>query len=60
MITLDEVMAAVQEDNNIGFCLSCGEQADCVEPDAHGYECECCGEHAVMGAEEILLTGAAS
>src|SRR5438477_8107813 len=27
-----------------------------VEPDACEYECECCGEHQVYGAQEIALT----
>ena len=41
---------------NSGFCLECGEEQDGCEPDAHGYECECCGEFAVMGACEVLMT----
>jgi hypothetical protein len=28
-----------------------------VEPDARGYECECCGKHRVYGLEEALLMG---
>lgn len=40
-----------------GICLSCGEEADGVEPDAEGYECESCGRRAVFGAEQILLCG---
>ena len=42
--------------DNPGFCLSCGADADGVEPDASGYECEVCGEFAVAGAEEILIS----
>jgi hypothetical protein len=39
-----------------GFCLACGAEAsDGCEPDAEQYECESCGEHAVYGAEEILI-----
>jgi hypothetical protein len=38
-----------------GFCTQCGEEADGVEPDARAYECECCGSHAVYGAEELRL-----
>ena len=53
--TLDEVIAAVQDDDGSGFCLACGEQAWGVEPDARGYECENCGEHKVYGAEECLM-----
>ena len=58
-ITLDRVMAMAEESmfgmNDDGICLACGEDAMGVEPDAEGYECECCGERAVMGAENILL-----
>jgi hypothetical protein len=53
--TLTDVMEAVQDDDNSGFCLACGEQAWGVEPDARGYECESCGEKKVYGAEELLL-----
>ena len=54
-ITIDRVMDAVEQDDNMGFCLACGEEAFGVEPDARGYECESCGEHQVYGAEELLI-----
>jgi hypothetical protein len=39
-----------------GFCTTCKEITTCgVEPDARGYECECCGESTVYGIEEALL-----
>ena len=41
--------------DNPGFCIACGQDADCCEPDAREYECEYCGEHAVYGAEELLF-----
>lgn len=44
---------------DMGGCLSCGELAYGVEPDARKYECEVCGEHSVYGAEELLLMGKA-
>lgn len=60
-VKLDDVMEAINESGfslvSPGFCLSCGEYADGVEPDAHGYRCDACGEYAVAGAEHILLTG---
>lgn len=56
-IPFDQLQAAIEEDDNIGFCLSCGEEAFGVEPDAENYECEVCGEHRVFGAEQILLIG---
>jgi hypothetical protein len=58
-ITLERVMEAVERYNttldNPGFCLACGADADGVEPDARGYECEICGAAKVYGAEELLL-----
>jgi hypothetical protein len=48
-------MAAVERDNNEGFCLACGILASGVEPDARGYKCDACGELGVYGAEEILI-----
>ena len=54
-ITLEQVMEAVEADDNLGFCLACGAEAFNVEPDAHEYECESCGEHRVFGAEELLF-----
>ena len=38
-----------------GFCICCGADADGVEPDARRCPCEACGNHAVCGAEELLL-----
>jgi hypothetical protein len=40
-----------------GRCISCGDPAYGVEPDARGYECESCEEHAVYGIEELLFMG---
>ena len=58
-ITTERIIAACerreQSLDNPGFCIACGEDADGCEPDARGYECECCGEHAVYGAEELLM-----
>ena len=54
-ITLDRVMAAVEADEHLGFCLVCGEEADGCEPDASGYECDVCGARAVEGAENMLF-----
>lgn len=54
-ITQDRIMEACEQDDNLGFCIACGEEAYGVEPDARKYECESCGEHAVYGAEELLL-----
>jgi hypothetical protein len=60
-ITLDRVMEAAESEmfgvENPGFCKACGEDADGCEPDARGYECECCGELEVSGASELLICG---
>jgi hypothetical protein len=59
MISMDRILAAIEERDtslsNPGFCLACGEDADGCEPDARNYECECCGEKQVFGAEELLF-----
>ena len=44
--------------DNPGFCLACGEEQEGCEPDARKYECECCGERKVYGAQEVLMMGA--
>lgn len=60
-VTLTRVMDACQRyDNtldNPGICRACGADADGVEPDAKGYECENCGAHEVYGAQELLIMG---
>jgi hypothetical protein len=54
----DEIQAIMFEDNSIGFCLACGEEAYGVEPDARRYECECCESKSVYGLEELVMAGA--
>lgn len=44
--------------NTTGWCIACGEEADCVEPDARKYLCNCCFTRNVYGAEELALMGA--
>lgn len=48
-------LTAAMEQNGIGFCLACGAEASCVEPDARGYKCESCEMNLVFGAEELML-----
>jgi hypothetical protein len=55
-IDLDEVMYACERDDLTGFCTACGEEQSGFEPDARKGECDCCGEMAVYGAAELLLT----
>lgn len=54
---LVDVMEAEESEEYVGFCMSCGEKAYGVEPDATEYECEICGEKSVYGTAEILLRG---
>ena len=54
-LTADRIIAAVQADDCIGFCVECGDETHSVEPDARKYECESCGARAVYGAEELLF-----
>ena len=54
-IDLDRLIEASEE--LTGFCIACGEERPCCEPDAREYECECCGEAKVYGAEELVLMG---
>ncbi len=55
-ISLDDILAAVENDRDAGFCTACGAQVEGVEPDARGYRCDECGEPKVYGAEELLIT----
>jgi hypothetical protein len=54
-LTLAKVLKAAESGECVGFCLACGAEAEGVEPDARRYECECCGEPKVYGAEELVL-----
>jgi predicted RNA-binding Zn-ribbon protein involved in translation (DUF1610 family) len=60
-LKIEEIIQAVEDSHtgldNPGFCLSCGERADSVEPDARNYECDNCGSNMVFGAEEIIMMG---
>lgn len=57
-ISWEELEEALEDDDNSGFCLDCGNRQDGCEPDARMYECEDCGRNAVYGAEEVLMMGA--
>ena len=54
-ITPDRIIAAVEANDCLGFCIACGDEAFSVEPDAENYECESCGECQVFGAEQLLF-----
>jgi hypothetical protein len=55
VITLDQVMQLIEQDDCMGLCVACGAEAYGVEPDARRYQCESCGAHQVFGAEELLM-----
>jgi hypothetical protein len=38
-----------------GWCVTCGEEVDGVEPDARRYHCECCDKKSIYGYEELLM-----
>jgi hypothetical protein len=54
-LSMNDVIAAVESGEDMGFCLACGAEAYGVEPDARRYECESCGERKVYAAEELLM-----
>ena len=54
-ITEDRVIEAVARDDYTGFCVACGAEQGCCEPDARKYRCEACGQRAVYGAEQLLF-----
>ena len=58
-ITEDHILEACERRmtslDDPGFCIACGNEQGGCEPDARRCECEACGEHAVCGAEELLI-----
>lgn len=57
LIPLSQLIIHMDADDHIGLCLSCGEEAYEVEPDARAYECDFCDAAEVYGVEEMLLSG---
>lgn len=57
------VMRAIKEEHTsdrfvgFGWCLHCGTKVTGVEPDAHEYHCDKCGQDEVHGAEDIFISG---
>ena len=55
-IDVDEYYAHCDE--NDGFCITCNDWTNIgVEPDAHEYTCDVCGEPTVYGTEEAMIMG---
>lgn len=55
IVSIDQILEAVESGDDVGFCLACGEENYGVEPDARRYVCEACDAPKVYGAEELLL-----
>lgn len=54
---LTEAQYQQAEDEMIGFCLACGAERECCEPDARKYPCDECQQPKVYGIPELLLMG---
>ena len=54
-IPIEVLIEAIESDESLGYCTTCGEEQGGCEPDAREYECESCGENTVFGAEELLI-----
>lgn len=58
-VTVERIIDGAEREmttlDNPGFCLTCAEEAECVEPDARFYTCEYCGAETVFGASELFL-----
>ena len=57
IIRISQETYAEMSENYGGYCTQCGDEASGVEPDARKYVCESCGERAVYGIEELLISG---
>ena len=45
------------DEGSIGYCIRCGSERDCCEPDARRYLCEECGKTSVYGTQELIIMG---
>jgi len=55
VFSLEDIEASIEA--STGFCVACGEESDCIEPDARNYPCEGCGKDEVFGGEELIIMG---
>lgn len=51
----DKIFQLLEEDNNLGLCVVCGEESEYIEPDACNYKCNNCENFSVFGASELLM-----
>ena len=54
-IPIDQLIEAIEAQEYIGFCVTCGAEHYNVEPDAECYHCEECEKPTVYGAEQLLI-----
>ena len=54
-VSVDQIIAAAERDDNTGICVLCGSEQSGVEPDARAYWCESCRGNGVYGAEELII-----
>lgn len=54
-VNINQVISAMERDDNTGICVSCGNEQSGCEPDARNCICEACGKNEVFGAEEIMF-----
>jgi hypothetical protein len=57
VFTADEYQDMTYGLSDNGWCLTCGELVDGVEPDARKYHCEVCDKKTIYGLEELLMMG---
>lgn len=57
-VTVDEADYVEATESYTGWCTHCKDfTRSNVEPDAMEYDCPCCNQKTVMGAEQALLSG---
>lgn len=54
-IPTEKLLAAIEADSYLGFCLHCGAEVYGVEPDAKEYECDVCKKCECLRCRENLL-----
>ena len=55
VLSIEQVIHTVEENDNMGFCIACGDEAFSAESDARRHTCESCDQLNVCGAEELLM-----
>ena len=57
--TYDQLMSMLEDYefglDNPGWCTSCGEELEGLDPDAEQVKCDVCGARTGYGAHELLM-----